>query len=176
MKRYDLDKYDYHRLDSFSGCFGFVDADDDNSIDWHDCRDTFAEDFYDSKFLFDAGSEIEVARVIKYIRAIERKMGLKKRVKFQLTTCDKIVCVCPSKFWLNECRLSLFTILLRAGRKYKGSIKKCDSKEYLAKTRPAVKRFLSGHTKYAVKSLYEFQGWVKTFKKKTPEEVERMLK
>lgn len=99
---------------------------------WHRCRVEFAQNFKTHTFLFYAGSGIEAERVIKFIEVIENKLNLTDRTVFSPTTIESVVHVVIPPFWKDDCRLSLFTIFLRAGRIFDGDIGSNDSKHVIA--------------------------------------------
>lgn len=146
------------------------------SIAWHSCREEFGWDFVDrdngdetimDQFLFCCE---DPKRVINFVKLLEKKAKIKDKdkVKLEKTNYGNIIAVKLSKFWDNPMRLSLLTILLRAGMKhvnrFTSTVKKND---YLAITQYALNKFIKGHQSFTKK---HFDGWVNEFAEETIED------
>ena len=132
---------------------------------WIKCRETFLNKFYKKpgNFLFSYEKDIE--KLIEFVHKAEEILGCQK-TKFIPTGTDYAVEVEPSTFWKScRIRMEFYTILLRAGLKYKGNFEEClFSEEYFKLTLPAVKRFLFGFTTYRPSNISSARrGWVTIF-------------
>jgi hypothetical protein len=119
--------------------------------------------------------------IAEFIAITEKKLGLKKpSVITGFANRKYQILIQPSPWWLeNEARRQFLTAALRAGEFYKS--KKLStvgvltdikdeyeralfSFSYFCKTRPAVEKFLSGHTVYkGTDMLGGSKGWFKIF-------------
>ena len=122
------------------------------------CRESFHDEYgpgnTQAKFVAELSPRI--------VKAAEHRLKLKKKQKAKFGPTDKRgwIEVTPN-WWLRDANtFSLFTILLRAGRKYR-SLRAALAKEpYLKDTATAVKSFLSGRTNFICElDNYDFEGW-----------------
>ena len=165
---------------------------------WEKCREQFANVFLDTlpAFYF-ACMAGECESVAQFVGKVERVIGCEES-QFALTTRPNIVWVAPSAFWKScHVRRSLFTVLLRSGRKYKpnplGSLGvKTDldnfeealySESYANDTKNAVMRFLFGFTKFdetVAQRILGYKptkgtGWWTLFSKVNVEQIRQIL-
>ena len=133
----------------------------------YDCRETFATSW--GRAVRGGTGNISLSthpktrvKVARFIKKLEDKLGLKER-----TTCHRIIgrtsgmIIKPSNWWLRSAmRRSIFTIFLRAGKKYNGDFDAAiKTQRYFRLTKDAVDRFLEGNTYYRGAS----GGWVNVF-------------
>lgn len=149
-------------------------------IKWENCRERFNNNIFTSDLLgFFFSHEIgECENIAAFIDKTEDILGVPKS-SFSKVNRPYALWVSPSDFWKKcEVKRSLFTILLRAGRKYSLSIDNYEdalfSHEYISLTKNATKRFLFGFTEY-VPASYNPKGWVSIFSGKKVEEVKKRL-
>lgn len=138
-----------------------------SSYEFHECREIFGRIFTSRKanivFVCRYRSRKSIAA---FILRIEEKLKIPKkdRSRFGPTQRNTIIWIKVSSFWMSEpIRRSLFTALLRAATNYKAHTRNFKqalySRAYLNKTKPAVERFLAGHTHFVGRCL----GWQSTF-------------
>ena len=161
---------------AYTGSFGVITnrSNRNKRIEWESCREIFC---YTRQKMFLYYSE-NSKNVIRFIKAIQKKLKLCKEDRLNIQCIDKnISLVVMSEFWLDQCRRSLLTALLRAGDMYKNKDcfdKAIEDQYYLKNTRYALNRFLSGHTN--MKKFMFFDGWFDTFFDKTKDDVDSMLR
>lgn len=140
---------------------------------WYTCREQFHPVLRRRKaekdFLFSAQTPFGKRCVIKFIEEVQRRIGVPsdKWVTFRDTNVAGVLSVSPGPWWSNqEMKLSFLTILLRCGLTYDpdnpteavfNNALFC--REYTRDTKPAVDRFMSGHTKFKGNS----NMWYQTF-------------
>lgn len=117
--------------------------------DWETCREEFHNDIdssskKSSKQFFFRHNNLKAIQ--KFIFLIEKKLKIKS-AKFEKTTDKNIVRIKPGKFWNQEYRIGLFTILLRCGGYYKKNINNALKKYLYCK---ATLKFLRGYTKIEI--------------------------
>jgi hypothetical protein len=169
-------KYDLGLLSRFSK----------KSPDWHICRETFSSYIGAAKpFVFYKSSPAVLKRVINFIERAQDILQLheKNRAKPRPTNHEDIVAFRMPQWWLRSTmRMSLFTILLRAGRTYRGRNtsrtlktfwKTADKSKYLKNrgTNRAFRRFMEGHT------IYKGDGnqWVNAFSGRSQQNIDEQL-
>lgn len=150
--------------------------------EWSSCRETFLNNWqytrnlskYSSKkIIMYVGKDIQKHENVKnFINIIEDKLKLSQDNKITFLESDKpyYLLVNLGDWWTRpnyECRMSLLTIFLRAGLKYKGeeinSIKDiCKLHRYLKSTEKAVEKFLDGFTRFSMAG-YGIPHWVQAF-------------
>lgn len=149
-----------------------------NPIKWINCREKFYNSFVpDLKGFFFSHEFGEREEIAAFINKTEEILDVEQS-SFAKTNRPYALWVEPSVFWKKcEIRRSLFTILLRAGRKYKASSGNYEdalfSQEYIKLTKEAVMRFLFGFTNYV--RLDGQKGWVSVFMHKKREDVRKRL-
>jgi len=138
------------------------------------CREFFHQRKWNSHLLFCAAKTGR--NVAKFIRRIETTLKVKPLTECGPTSDKRVMWVKISPWWLEDrIRKSLFTILLRAGRRYQGNFDEAVfSVWYTKRTKFAVKRFLSGHTKYT-RYARNYGGWVTAFGKRLSETHEEWI-
>ena len=158
---------------------GYFAVDKSCNVKWENCRERFNNKIFNKDlpgFFF--SHEIgECESVVQFIDKTEEILSV-ERSSFAKTNRPYATWVCPSDFWRScEMRRSLFTILLRAGRKYNPVNDNYEdalfSQEYVKLTKEAVMRFLFGFTNYV--RLENKQGWVSVFMHKKYEDVRKRL-
>lgn len=133
------------------------------------CRERFATQWTIRTKGFFFSNKKNGDEVAAFILKTEEILRLKNKSKFALTNYKKILWVEPAYFW-KSCRMrrSLFTCLLRAGVFYSLEIDDYESalfsEVYLSRSKPAIKRFLYGYTKYigempSGSATLETAGW-----------------
>ena len=140
---------------------------------FHKCRETFYVDYngcWGNAIAFAAYNNKE--KIANFIREIEKRLNVQPLSEFGPTTNAKVMYIKFSPWWMeNWARKNLFTILLRAGRKYEKSVRDTIRKtKYLKWTKYATQRFMTGHTIPTIQDnnsrLYSARtGWVNTFSK-----------
>ena len=153
-------------------------------IFWESCRERFSGPMKRPGFkgFFFAHNEGKGDAIAEFIFKTEEILGLPERTTYTKTTCDQILKINMTDFWMSSyVRRSLFTILPRLGNLYnpeKDNYEKAifepsrSPAHGYATTVPAVKRFLYGFTNYdapdpeyeGMTSL-ETQGWCNLFYK-----------
>ncbi|RDJ35288.1 MAG: hypothetical protein DWQ19_10765 [Crenarchaeota archaeon] len=142
-------------------------------VNWNSCRESFHTlvDSNTKRFLIKHSTKTTPRDIAAFIGRIERKLGIKPNsmTTFCITNETRTICVYPSSFWTRHgMRFSLFTILLRAAKKYKCSKRNyretLESNAYIKRTKKAVDRFLQGNTKCnTTQHSYAYSGWLSTF-------------
>jgi hypothetical protein len=134
---------------------------------WLRCRDavhsTLSKSKKKDRFLFchEINKEKNIAAFIQFI---ERKLELKTLTLFEPTQFEDVICVRPSKWWMERAmKRSLFTILIRAGKYFKRNKNNLadvvEQGTYLTNTSYAFYRFLDGYTRYTG----NITGWYNQF-------------
>ena len=141
------------------------------AYDFYDCREAFLSDWYNHikrrRIILSIGMANDKdafakrrKAVARFIYECEEKLGIKDKYKtlFNETTFERVIRVKVAKYWLkSRMRMSLFTLLLRAGvgsrgKQYnpaKHTIEECmHAQDYLKKTKKALKLFFSGRTHF----------------------------
>lgn len=150
------------------------------------CRERFAYHFTESTsgfyFKHDPNQGDNIA---KFLIKTEKILDQPVLSSFAKTNLNSILWVEPSCFWKTcSMRRSLLTLLLRAGNLYDGT--KDDYEDslfyepYIARTLPAMKRFLFGFTKYTgpeclAAGTLVLKGWKSTFEHKNESQVKELL-
>lgn len=160
-------------------------ADCINLAGWYYCRDAFANAWNvarpksDYFVLFNRGKKDDGGYgVALFIGRIESRLKLKHRSVFGPTDERKVMWIKCGKFWNGRTiRRSLFSALLRAGRKYDPKKRNFRAALYNAKylkgTKVAVGRFLQGYTHFSRNSYNA--GWHNTFSGLNKPRIEKML-
>jgi hypothetical protein len=161
---------------------------------WTQCRDTFQQvaSFQSLRsngmfYIVGGGStkasEARVISVAKFIRKIEERLKFKEFSSFGKTSFPSGLFIKPVDFWTEDkLKLSLLTLLLRCGLKYREgkSFRKVFSQTPLARsTYPAIERFLRGFVFYEKLEVLKYgghRGWHWAFRGKKLEEVRALLK
>ena len=155
-KQKRLESSDYAEINMTSGSFGYVRAMTVGRnlfvSDWETCRDEFHDRLrsfppWIALFCHQHNRSYAVA---SFMDRVERLAGVKPQSLVGPTQFSRISYVRISKWWLeDDMRMSLLTLMLRAGRNYDGDLEAAlRSQRYLRQTMPAVRRFLRGCTKY----------------------------
>lgn len=133
------------------------------AVNWHSCRETFHRSLSKSKSQCWLYHSPRINKCIDFITAVEKKLNLSEEdhCKLRPTTHKNTVCVVPGPWWTAQSmRLSLLTILLRVGRQYDGDFQSAlFSQVYTTSTKPAIDRFMDGHTHFIGKGSM----WQDTF-------------
>lgn len=151
--------------DSSWGCFAL----DKKPFYLEKCRERFATQWTKRTKGFFFSNKKNGDEVAAFVLKTEEILRLKSKSKFALTNYKKILWVEPAYFW-KSCRMrrSLFTCLLRAGVSYGLERDNYESalfgEMHLKKSKPAIKRFLYGYTKYigekpSGSATLEIYGW-----------------
>lgn len=149
-------------------------------MEWFDCRETTCNRYYSNISTPSVSSELLVIslfekekgtsdKIKSFMKIIEDKLDLKEENRITYPDSDHSnILVCKlSPWWTRpnyEVRYSLLTILLRAGLNYSSENSVEDISKlhpYLTCTKNALERFLSGYTRYAIKS--DISKWRGTF-------------
>ena len=145
---------------------------------WFYCRDLFHNVSWNLKIFFFSHKWKRGASVAAFMEKIEEMVNVEPRSEYGPTQNEKIMWVKPSPWWTKYgMRRSLFTILLRAALTYVSSKDNFDEaiqyEKYLQQTPYALKRFLSGYTKYAGSK----RGWYRQFceNNMTHENIDKLL-
>lgn len=125
-----------------------------HQMTWFSCREQFhgaVKPRKDRSFLFFHGVG-ERDRIVRFMDECQERIGLP--AKYRLVFCDtdqpNVVYVRVGPWWAAQnVRISFLTALLRCGRSYTDDFQSAlFSTTYTRETKPAVDRFLSGHTHY----------------------------
>lgn len=137
------------------------------SIEWYGCREQFHRAVIQRKLSKDFLFSCPVAqqeRVIKFMQEVEGRIGLaaSDKVEFRKTDNPAVMLVVVGPWWPKQnVRLSLLTALLRCGQQFVGVFNTAlFSRFYTVDTKPAVERFLEGHTWF----LGNGSQWHQTFR------------
>jgi hypothetical protein len=138
---------------------------------WYSCRETFGGYFDEHTKIIafglghgnGASLEEEIHSLVSFFKRIETKLGRKDNIYFQRTSQTRTVLVHIPKWWRAEqIRRDILTILLRAGRLFKGNVEKAlHAIDYYKVTKEAFSKFFKGYTK--LKTDYSYHGWVDYF-------------
>jgi hypothetical protein len=152
-----------------------------NGVSWEEshmgygfvaCREEF-QHFYptlkrkkESVVLYNRNTSSENIEI--FLDEIEEKLKITKKTKVFKCLSGKqkyLSLIAPADFWLeNELVFSLFTIILRASKRYKlgdDCMKTIFKEEYARKTKDVVNRLFEGHKK--VNSKYKEEQWLDCF-------------
>ena len=154
----------YTEIGMRSGAFGYViGLTARNSYlvsSWETCREEFPDKSIPiHTFMFCHHSDKSYA-VACFIDKVESKVKAKPRTVIGPTQYRKVSYVRLSGWWRKDkMRLSLLTLLLRAGQSYDPEVGNFEqalcAMRYTRQTLPAIWRFLKGYTQYTGKS----DGW-----------------
>lgn len=164
---------------------------------WTSCRESFESYWYyvwlafvDPKALAATASKLKEVgfffvaeqpiNVAKFIREIElEKLKIVELTKFYRTTISEShVWIEPSSFWTaHSIRMSLLTVLLRAGRNFNRNLEEAlNSYNYSRETKEAILRFLDGN--HAFKGSHNpttQRNWHYWFAKRSTHEINGLL-
>lgn len=140
---------------------------------WYYCRDLFHSHLCNLSLCFFSHDVTKGHCIAAFMRKAEEILDVQPRSEFGPTQRKTIMWIEPSRWWtVRSMRRSLFTILLRAGGQYSPNKDNFDdalfSDPYTLRTKYAVERFFSGHTKYTGRN----RGWYKQFYESAPTEAE----
>lgn len=140
---------------------------------WYACRDQWHREQETGPGLILMAHRPAEAPAIRSFISLAEDLLQVDRTEFYVTQRKSIMCLYPSPFWLQvPMRSSLFTIMLRAGMRYKEDFDEALYGNYYgSQTKAALERFFAGHTHYRGKK----RGWVNQFRDRTPQEVHRLL-
>jgi hypothetical protein len=154
--------------------------------EWLYCREYFQEESSGIRRMLFCHTAHRCKNIAKFIGEIEKKLNLNKKTIIGPTQRYNISWIKVSDWWTkSSMRRSLFTIFLRCGVRYsykeENFEKALMSNIYTRHTEYAVRRFLSGATKYTGKK----KGWYNQFywgggnkvnhKKLTNEQIDKLL-
>lgn len=150
----------------------------DGRLHWYFCRERFhaAQTHRGYRRFAFCCKASQRKHVRKFIAAIEDRLKLRKkdRLKIRDTDNDRVLFIQTGAFWSKRPARDLLTILLRAGRKYRSSVKNVLSKgRYLRSTKDAVEMFLDGHTR--LRCGVGWYGWRDTFRRRNKESLKQIL-
>jgi hypothetical protein len=173
-----------------------VQPEDNESLEWIHCRDTFSSSFTKETEGFYFSHNVDRKRIASFVEKteiiLEQRMAPAAQLRlfadgptahfhaslFQPTNRDHATWVEPCGFWKQiYIRRSLFTLLLRAGQRYDPTADNYEealySIDYLKSSKDAVMRFLFGFTDFHVDQWS--CGWAATFCHKDIEEIRTKL-
>lgn len=132
--------------------------------EWLKCREYFHDDSHGINRMLFCHAKDRSYQVAAFINCIEDKLGIESS-EVGPTQRNTISWLNVSTWWTNSSmRRSLFTILLRAGQRYRPEDHNFEealcSEPYARLTYPAVDWFLRGHTKYTGR----MKGWFTQFR------------
>lgn len=142
---------------------------------WYDCREIFHADYPKPNHFFLNHKRQKNVHVAEFLFSIEKELGLKTRSLIYKTVRKTATLVVLNRFWKDEMRFSLLTLLLRAaiyfnlGVYSKRVFEVC---KYLADSRNAVNMFFEGRVNYDGSETQ----WHKVFKYKTIAECKKLLR
>lgn len=151
------------------GSFSCVDfKKDDGTLvakEWFYCREYFHNYSQGIRSLLFCHIKCRGKNIAAFINRVEEMVGVSPRSKFGPTQRYDISWIKISPWWsTTSMRRSLFTILIRCGQFYNYRKDNFDeallSSRYTRQTEFAVRRFLSGHTKYTGRQ----RGWYRQFR------------
>jgi hypothetical protein len=148
---------------------------------FYSCREGFHRNNRILSSLLFSHSLGEGQKIAHFIRKTEKKLGLKKFTQCGPTNVPSISWFKINPFWnKNPLRKTLFTILLRCGRRFSpqhNNFKTAlDSNSYILETRPAVDYFFKGNTIPTRKCQRSWRGWFRSFHNKTMADVKKLMK
>ncbi len=159
-----------------AGSFGVVKESNLVTIrlsNWIYCREYFHEVSRGVKNMCFYGTPGFAEKTCAFIDKIEKKIKIPRKTVIGPTQLLNIIWIKPSSWWTKtSMRRSFFTILLRAGANYKDDAEDTLYQYHLANnTRYAVKRFLSGYTRYTGRKT----GWHRQFAQISKSETHELL-
>lgn len=163
------------------------------------CREYFQDDSWGLRRMLFVHRPCKSKHIAAFMDRIEEKLDIEPRSHFGPSQRYNIMWLMPSRWWMDsEMKRSLFTALLRCGWSYdplKDNFEEALwSIRYTKETKYAVRRFLSGHTRYMGKGqvcyidndLDTRVGWYDEFrwgrqgildgKPRTRQEINRLLR
>lgn len=151
-------------------------------VDCRYCRDLFADKFHrDTEYILYGCGYKKANKFIQFIAWAEKLLKIKRSTIYP-TQRSNVVLIQVSPFWRqSSMRRSFFTALLRCSvvlrpntrpKNFKKVLYSC---KYFAKTKIAVRRFLSRHTHYRGAN-WGWGGWVDAFEGRTSKTVNSLLK
>jgi hypothetical protein len=143
---------------------------------WHHCREWFLDDSIGTTRLLYTHDPHKTENLARFIRKVENKLKIEEKSQIGTTQSPTVSWMKISPFWTGSMmRRSFLTMMLRCGSKYcfykNNFSESLFSIRYSKFTEYAVRRFLSGHTKYCGRK----RGWYSEFKNKTNEQVDSLL-
>lgn len=141
---------------------------------WYDCREIFHADYPTASHVFVNHKRQKNINFSGFLQSVEQLLGIKKPSKIYKTVRKTATIIVLSKFWKNEMRFCLLTLLIRAAIYYKLPVyskRIFEVCKYLHDTRNAVNLFFDGKTNY----IGSDNQWHKAFKYKTIAECKKLL-
>ena len=141
---------------------------------WYSCRDVFHDDFPTFNHIFIYHKNYSGKRLYNFIINVEDRLGLKNKTKYYKTCKKHASLFILSKFWDEEMKLSLLTLLIRYAvkeKRLKFDEKKNIKCDMIKDTIGAILYFLEGNTEYTgIKS-----GWHEQFCNIEPDLLQNLL-
>lgn len=160
----DRQKYSRVRSGSFSKVSG-ANAGVWSANEWMFCREYFLDDSQGVRRMLFSHKKDKSYNIAAFFNKFEQKLRVKSRSVFGPTQRSTITWLQVSTFWSTaSMKRSLFTALLRCGANYSWVKDNFDealtSIQYTRQTEVAVRRFLSGYTRYTGNRT----GWYSQFR------------
>ena len=154
--------------------------------EWLYCREYFQDESAGIRRMLFCHARNKSKNVAAFLHSVESRLCIGERSVVGPTQRNNISWIYMSPWWMcTSMKRSFFTVLLRCGERYLLSAGNFDealmSHTYFSETEYAVRRFISGHTRYTGKK----RGWYNAFKRgegdrferraPPPESVDRLL-
>lgn len=160
-------------------------------MQWTKCREQFANYWKPEMdaFWFSHDSVPDMPKAVAaFIARCEAILELGEESQFSLTNRPHVLWVSPAQFWRGcHVRRSLYTVLLRCGRKYNIAVDNFEqalySEAYASDTKRAIMRFLFGFTQFNGDAFQRLTGmspsvntgWWTMFKNRNDEHLRNIL-
>lgn len=143
---------------------------------WFFCREWFQQESQGVTRILYSHKKKQTEDVARFIRKVENKLKLSRKSQIGPTQRATISWIKVVPFWTRtQMRRSFFTMMLRCGQNYNWEENNFEealfSIRYTRETPYAVKRFLSGYTKYRGRTT----GWYDEFKFRPEGQIDRLL-
>jgi len=118
---------------------------------WYSCRDVFHDDFPTFNHIFIYHKNYSGKRLFNFMSNLEDRLQIKNKTKYFKTSKKYASLFILSKFWDDEMKLSLLTLLIRYAvreKRLKFDEKKKIKCNMVKETLPSIKYFLDGYTEY----------------------------
>ncbi len=136
---------------------------------WFKCRDAF-HSIARPKVIYFRHPPERFAQIVAFMNHVEDRLERPQRLQCDTTATPGVMQVTLDEFWREPLRTSLLTALLRAALDHETLEDALQKNIYLSATKPAVERFLAGHTTCPFRTHV---GWVEYFK--APEHLDQLL-
>ncbi len=141
---------------------------------WFWCRDLWHFESRKVRLFLYSHLPCKGRAIVSFLRQFEDIVKVQPLSKFGPTQRKTVTWIEQSKWWTSSMRRSLFTLLMRASVRYnfENFYEALYSIEMTRETRPAIERFMAGHTSYRGNRT----GWYSQFGRNLSlEQLEKLL-